>query len=137
MNLIMRKKYKFISLLLIFAFFISCTPEMRQTFGDMFDLRASLEEKFGAGAPNINTGGNSLSINYINSAFNDLPPEERQMKAREIAVFTAENYKDINEIENISVNFTVHKEYIVFRYTNGLDAYQFSTKELLPEKKIK
>lgn len=127
---------KSIRLFLLFTMLslLACTQEMRQSFGEMFDLRAKLEEKFNAGAPNINLGGTHLAINYINSPLNDLPAETRKIKAREIAVFVVQNYQGISSIENISVVFTVHKNYVVFNYTNGLDSYLFSTKELLAEK---
>ncbi len=72
----------------------------------------------------------TINASFINSAFNDLPEADKEPKAREIAQFVKDHYASIGKIDQISVSFIVHKRYVIFNYTNGLDTFFFDTKEL-------
>lgn len=125
--------FKFLLTLLVgFALFslAACTPEMRETFGGVFDLQAKLADRFQEGSPNINIGGKYLTVSFVNSRLGDLPAAEKAAKAREIAVFVKDSYANIKDVEQIAVVFAVQKNYIVFNYWSNLDAHRFAVKEL-------
>jgi hypothetical protein len=66
----------------------------------------------------------------VNSSFNNLPPDEKKSKAREIALFVKDNYLKIERIQDITVAFGVHRNFFGFQYNNNMDAYSFKVKEL-------
>ena len=126
-------KIKVLFLLTTLLFFAACTKEIRQAFGEMFELSGKLGEKFGEGSPNVSIGQKGISVTFVNSSFNDLPPDRKKAKAREIALFVAQNYSDLNRLEDITIVFGIYKNFLGFEYKNNLDFHPFKVTELKEE----
>src|SRR5689334_11007951 len=76
----------------------------------LFRLRSELVKQFGEtdieiGLADGTSQGKTLEVAFINSKFNELDPEQRKAKAREIAAYIKEHYESIAVIETIAVEF--------------------------------
>jgi len=67
----------------------------------------------------------SLSVNFINSRFNEVDTDDRKQFAKDIANFTGAYYYDKEKLKRISVVFSKHKNYLIAQYNENLDTYVF------------
>ena len=128
------KNYRFIAMIFLssFVFIFTGCKEMRSEFGMMFEIRDGLEKKYIHDEININLiDGKFLTVNFINSPFNDLKDKEREEQAHEIALFTLSTIKKDFKVEKIDVAFSIHKKiYFIIDYTNTLNTFYFDVLEL-------
>jgi hypothetical protein len=111
----------------------SCSKETIKTLSDLSALRGDLIKEYKVQDVNVTVqGSNVLGISFINSSFNKLGEQERENKAREIALFAKNHYPAIKSIDRIWVSFVIAKNYIVFHYSNSLATYVFEKSSLAP-----
>ena len=69
------------------------------------------------------TNGNVLDIGFINSEFNALGAEQKEAKAREIAIFAKGHYASIEGIDTVRIAFVTRNSYVVINLesTNKYD----------------
>jgi hypothetical protein len=67
----------------------------------------------------------SLTVNLVNSKFNDLEEPAKREKAREIVKYIVKNYKDSNKLESIGITYGVHRNYIICNFRSSLDTHFF------------
>jgi hypothetical protein len=67
----------------------------------------------------------SLSVNFINSRFNQLDTDDKKKLAEEIANFAGAHYYDNEKLKSISIVFSKHKNYLIAQYNDTLDTYVF------------
>lgn len=124
----MKRFFILLALTLSFSVFVNgCV----QSFQDLIPLREKIIEKYQE--HNIDLvlqNGNAIGVTFINSSFNDLEQGAKEQKAREIALFVKGNYESMDKIGMIWVAFTVHRNYIVLKYSNSLDTFIFRIEEL-------
>jgi hypothetical protein len=110
----------------------ACSQGFFQDLSELSPLRDQLVQTYHEdNVTVIIQNGNALGISFTNSTFNNLPTREaKQAKAREIAELVKDNYSRIDHIDMIWVSFTIHKQYIIFNYTNSLDTFFFDMKTL-------
>lgn len=74
---------------------------------DMPELQSRLAKTYPCDSIEIQiTNGHILDINMVNTGFLDLTESTRQVKAKEIAIFSMKNYGSINTIDTIVITFT-------------------------------
>lgn len=101
-------------------------------FGDMMALQSALVQQFGQQDVQVTVfNGGMLSVKFVNSPFNNLSPDARQQKAREIAVFASQHYAGMEGINTISISFPVQKDYGIVHYSSTQQNYNFKTAELM------
>jgi hypothetical protein len=116
---------------LLLAFGAGCSKETLRSMSNLSALRSDLMREYKANDVNVVVqNSNVLGISFVNSSFNNLGAQEREKKAREIALFAKSHYQAINSIDKIWVSFLVVKNYIVFHYTNGLGTYVYDKRSL-------
>ena len=109
----------------------ACATEFFQDIQDLTPLRDQLIQAYHEDAVNLEIqNGHIVGVSFINSAFKDLPKTEKEGKARKIAQFVKEHYIAIGKVDRIWVAFVIHKDYVIFSYTNGLDTFFFKKSEL-------
>lgn len=109
----------------------ACASDLMKELGELAPLRDQLVQTYAEDEINLQIqNGHAINVSFINSSFNDLPQADKEPKAQEIAQFVKDHYASIGKIDRISVSFVVHKQYVIFNYTNGLDTFFFDTKEL-------
>lgn len=120
--------------LLILALVLSgggCSKGTIKTLSDLSTLRNELIKEYKVQDINVTVQNSSvLGISLINSSFNSLAEEEREDKAREIALFARNHYPSIDSINRIWVSFVVARNYIIFHYSNSLGTYVFEKASL-------
>lgn len=120
--------------LLILGFLIVFISGCAQ-IGDIFRIIRALQKEYNHNAIGINIHNfKYMTVNFVNSPFNELEEEEREVKAREIALFTMGLLKEDSPIEKISIAFTIHKKiFLIVNYTNTVDTYTFDVSQLKKE----
>lgn len=75
--------------------------------GNMFELQRSIRAEFPAQGIRVGIfNGDTLTVTLVNSKSNDLPKEEQEAQAKEIAAFAKNHYSGIGKINFITVGFT-------------------------------
>src|SRR5262245_17361323 len=75
------------------------------------------------------TNGNVLDIGFINSEFNALGAEQKEAKAREIAIFAKGHYASIEGIDTVRIAFVTRNNYVVI-IMESADKYDFRKSEV-------
>jgi len=75
------------------------------------------------------TNGNVLDIGFINSEFNALGAEQKEAKAREIAIFAKGHYASIEGIDTVRIAFVTRNSYVVINLESA-DKYDFRKSEV-------
>lgn len=136
MRILVTMKYQnLVSMIFMFCLTLNlygCSEEMRAQFGSMFEIIDKLAKEYHHDDIKIKiSNGKFLTVNFINSQFNDIAKEEMESKAREIALFTVSSLEKNSNIENIAVVFTIHEQkYLVVSYTNTLNTFFFDVSDL-------
>jgi hypothetical protein len=109
-----------------------CSQESFQSFTGLFPLRDELVRQFDEQNIRVTIqNGNTVGVSFINSSFNNLSQQEKELKAREVAVFVKDNYDAIDSIDNIWISFVIHKRYLfLVNYTNSLATFFFDKNAL-------
>jgi hypothetical protein len=111
----------------------SCSKDTFKSLSDLSTLRNELIKEYKENDINVTVqNSNVLGVSFINSSFNKLGEQEREKKAREIALFAKNHYPSIDSIEKIWVSFVISKNYIIVQYSNGLATYVFDKRNLTP-----
>ncbi len=127
--------YAILCTLLILVTLSSCSALNNPAQSELGSLQNRLQSKFGTQNIGLTiSNGNMLMVSFVNSGFNELPPQEQQQKARDIALFVTQNYGSIQQIKQIWVSFVIYRTlFNVFNYTNSLDTFMYDRRELLPD----
>jgi hypothetical protein len=132
----MKQMYKVHYIIIILVSFTlvlnaSCSKENFKSLSDLSALRNELIKEYKENDINVTVQNSSvLGISFINSSFNNLGEQEREKKAREIALFAKNHYPSIDSIDKIWVSFVASKNYIIIQYSNGLGTYVFDKRSL-------
>jgi hypothetical protein len=118
--------------MLFFILLAGCSQESFQSFKGLFPLRDKLVQQFDERNVRITIqNGNTVGVSFINSSFNNLSQQEKELKAQEVAVFVKDNYDAIENIDNIWISFIIHKKYLfLVNYTNSLATFFFDKNAL-------
>jgi len=118
--------------MLFFILLTGCSQESFQSFKGLFPLRDKLIQQFDEQNVRITIqNGNTVGVSFINSSFNNLSQQEKELKAQEVAVFVKDNYDAIENIDNIWISFVIHKRYLfLVNYTNSLATFFFDKNAL-------
>ena len=128
----LNKIYRFLAVGFLFVILSGCSQQLRGQFSEMFRIRKELVRKYNQRDVSIHISNNTdMTVSFINSSFNKLPDEQKQDKAREIALFCVSLLKEDSPVENLTVSFTINKKkFLIVDYTNTLDTYNFKVSEL-------
>ncbi|MDD5454326.1 MAG: hypothetical protein PHW62_02350 [Candidatus Ratteibacteria bacterium] len=102
---------------------------------DMFRIIKALSKEYNHRNINIEIHNNKeMTVNFINSPFNNLEEPQREEKARDIALSCVSLFKPDSTTEKIIVVFTIYeKKFLIVDYTNTLSVYSFDVSELKKE----
>jgi hypothetical protein len=90
-----------------------------------------LSEKTPGTIVGITLTGSSLNVNLINSPLKKLPHEQKEVKARELALLAYTAYADRAQIKSVRVVYVVLDTALVVIATNdSSDAFTFDATEL-------
>lgn len=104
--------------------------EAFNALGDIQQLHADLTAKYKEEISVRINNEKHLSIGLINSTIKDLPVEQRKQKARDVAIYAIDRYKNAKKLETVTVGYIVHKSYMMANYTDASEQYRFEVKEL-------
>ena len=74
--------------------------------------------------------GRFLNVALVNSAVSELPADQRQAKAREIAGIAFRAYPSRSSLETVAVTLGVNINAAVVSYSSTTDTFKFSVNEL-------
>jgi hypothetical protein len=117
-----------------------CTKKMREAFRGMFALRTAIQKEYNVQNVSIgmmtDNGGTTLTVSFVNSAFNDLSEQERSQKAQEVADFVSRTYSDYRSLSHIKVAFVVKKDHFLVHVSKTVGVYSFDVpKTVVPKAK--
>jgi hypothetical protein len=79
---------------------------------------------------NLNNG-RYLTVGIVNSPFKGLPPDQKEAKAREIALVAYKAVRSRANLERVGVVFVVRRTYFLFfNYNDATDYHAFGAREL-------
>jgi len=89
----------------------------------MNKLKDSLEQVYPDEKIKVNiSNGYYISISFINSELKKEPKNKKEEIAEEVGKITKHFFKD-KRIEEGSLVFAIHKNYVIFNYSESLDIY--------------
>lgn len=104
-----------------------CGKGLLNDLSQIAQLRNQLIKEFHE--QNINVGlqnSAALNITFVNSPFNERPPEERARRAQETALFIKRHYAGIDRLERMSVSFLRNEtRMFIINYTQEIDSFVF------------
>jgi hypothetical protein len=112
---------------------ISCSQVQQATSAvkDLIQVQRELAKKLGSNDIGVNlTNGGFLTIRLVNSPLNELPEVERNAKALEIAQVAYNNYPSHSALQSVSVNFGIHRKYLIVSYEGSAGVYRFAASQL-------
>jgi hypothetical protein len=103
------------------------------TLNDVLKVQAELSKSLGYDQIRVNiTNGHFLNIALVNSPWKDLPADQKNAKALEIARLAYRIYPSQSDLMAVSVTFAVHRTYLgVFNYDDSRDSFGFEIPQLV------
>ena len=123
-----------VAIALLLFFLNGCSGDMPAQFGMMFEIKRDIIKEYNHENVSIHISNDKLlTVNFVNSRFNDITPKEKEAKAREIALSTVLSMKR-DQIDKIAVAFTLYeKKYFIIDYTSSQGVFFFDVSELLAD----
>ena len=105
------------------------------TLQDLVKVQAELSKSLGHDQIRVNiTNGRFLNIALVNSAWKDLPADQKHAKAIEIARLAYRSYPSRSALTAVSVTFAIHRTYLgFFNYDDTRDCFGFELPQLTAE----
>ena len=124
-------------LLAVFMVLTSCS-RVQQVAGMVQDLqkvRAELAKTLGFNEITVNLMNDRfLNIAVMNSPWNDLPADQKSVKALEIARLAYSSFPSRSALSSVSVTFGVQRTYLgVVNYSDSRDSFRFEAPKLTAE----
>jgi hypothetical protein len=128
-----RRRVAQAAMLLLGALLLGGCEQMeraKQVMGEMTELRNGIAREFGA-APNISiTNGRVLTLTFVNSGFEKLPPERREATARRIAEHVRDHYAGYARLSQVNVAFSSQRKVGPVTTGETQPRHVYSTSEL-------
>jgi hypothetical protein len=124
-------------LLAVLVVLASCSG-VHQVLGTLQDLQkvqGELEKALGYNEIRVNLNNSHfLNIAVVNSPWRELPADQKNAKAVEIARLAYGSYPSRSALSAVSVTFAVHRTYVgFFNYDDSGDSYGFEIPQLTAE----
>ena len=106
--------------------------EMKATLGELLKVREQVAASVPGTDVNVNlVNGRYLDIALVNSPLKALPPDQKEARAREIALVAYRAFPARAKLQQVAVVFWIQRTYLFFfHFSDGTDYHAFSAEAL-------
>ena len=126
-------KFIFVLFSLLIILNTSSCKGLVEDIGDMSKFRDSLQTVFPDEDINVNiSNGSYLSVSFVNSELKQLTKDEKNKIAKNVGNISRHFFKKERILEGVLI-FMIHKNYVVYKYSESLDVHELYETDSIPE----